>query len=225
MFNNYQTVFIIDHDEQVRQSLVALMRSMDLDFDTFTSATEFLNVYDPMRSGCLVLEAYLPGMSGLELLERINNQVVYMPAIVISTRGDARTVVRAMRAGALDFLEKPCRDQLVKDAVLEALKWDAANRPRLNQIIKVDHRLERLTIGEYDVLEKIADGKSNKDIASDLGVSIRAIEARRAKLMRKMKAKSLADLMRMTMLADFPKSSGSMIQMGGKRLTAKIDSR
>src|SRR3972149_6989601 len=122
MFNNSQTVFIIDHDAQVRQSLAAIMRSMDLDCDTFTSAAEFLNVFDPMRSGCLVLEAYLPGLSGLELLERINDQIVYMPAIVPSARSDARTVVRAMRAGARDFLEMPCRDQPVKDAVLEALK-------------------------------------------------------------------------------------------------------
>jgi two-component system, LuxR family, response regulator FixJ len=223
MFNNSQTVFIIDHDAQVRQSLAALIQSMDQDCDTVTSATEFLNVFDPMQSGCLVLEAYLPGLSGLDLLERINGQVVYMPAIVISARSDARTVVRAMRAGARDFLEKPCRDQLVQDAVREALEWDAANRPRLIQIVKVNHRLEHLTIGEYDVLEKIAEGKSNKVIAGDLGVSVRAVEVRRAKLMRKMKAKSLADLMRMTMLADFSKPSGTNLQAGGKKLTAKID--
>ena len=217
---NDQTVFIVDDDPGVRQSLSSLMRTMDLESEVFGSAREFLDVFDYMPSGCLLLElrpsqshahagrhAHASvGMSGLELLERINGQGVRMPAIVISADGDVPTVVRAMRAGALNFLEKPCRDQLLFEAIQECFKWNAANRRRLVQSVKVAHRLEQLTAGEYNVLKKLAEGKSNKSIAVDLSISVRAVEVRRSKLMRKMKAHSLAELIQMAMLASLPKS-------------------
>ncbi len=156
-------------------------------------------------------------MSGLDLLERINNPMVCMPAVVISAHGDAPTVVRAMRAGALNFLEKPCRNQMLWESIQECFRWDAANRRRLVQLAKVHRRLERLTQGEYDVLNQIMEGKSNKAIAADLCVSVRAVEVRRSKLMKKMKADSLVDLIRMTMLSSFPKNEGFI-----KRTTNKI---
>ena len=105
--NNDSTVFIVDDDPGIRQSLTSLMRSIELESEAFASAKEFLNVFDPMQSGCLLLDVRLPGMSGLELLEHINKQDVCIPAIVISAHGDVPTVVRAMRAGALNFLAKP----------------------------------------------------------------------------------------------------------------------
>jgi two-component system, LuxR family, response regulator FixJ len=206
--NNDSTVFIVDEDAGIRQSLTTLMRSMDLETAVFPSAVEFLDAFHPMHPGCLLLDVSLPGTNGLELLEHINSQAVCMPAVVISAESDVPTVVRAMRAGAFNFLEKPCRDQALFDSIQECFKWCAANRRRLVQSSRVRRRLERLTQGEYDVLGQIMEGKSNKAIAADLCVSIRAVEVRRSKLMKKMKADSLADLIRMTMLTPFPKDEG-----------------
>jgi two-component system, LuxR family, response regulator FixJ len=192
------TVFIVDDDPAIRQSSISMMRSMDLEAEDFSSAKEFLEAFDPVRSGCLLLDLRLPDMSGLELLERINKQIVCMPAIVISANAKAPIVVRAMRAGALNFLEKPCSDRFLRTAIHEAFEWDAVNRRRLVRLVKVCRRLENLTSGEYSVLEKILEGKSNKKIAADLNVSVRAVEVRRAKIMRKMRAESLVNLIRMT---------------------------
>jgi two-component system response regulator FixJ len=203
--NSDSTVFIVDDDQGVRQSLTALMRSIDVESEAFASANEFLNVFDPMQSGCLLLDVRLPGMSGLELLERINRQFMCIPAIVISAHADVPTVVRAMRAGALNFLEKPCRNQMLLEAIQEGFKWDKANRRRLAQLSKIRHRLEHLTPGEHGVLEKLLEGKSNKTIAADLSVSVRTVEVRRSKLMQKMKADSLAELLQMTMSTSLPK--------------------
>jgi two-component system, LuxR family, response regulator FixJ len=203
--NNDSTVFIVDDDPGVRQSLTTLMRSMDLESVAFHSAAEFLDDFDPMQPGCLLLDVSPPGTNGLELLEHINSQMICLPAVVISAEGDVPTVVRAMRAGAFNFLKKPCRNQSLLESIQECFKWSAANRRRLVQSAKVHRRLERLTQGEYDVLAQIMEGKSNKAIAADLCVSIRAVEVRRSKLMKKMKAGSLADLIRMTMLIPIPK--------------------
>jgi two-component system, LuxR family, response regulator FixJ len=202
--NNDSTVFIVDEDPGIRQSLTSLMRSIELESESFASAKEFLNVFDPMQSGCLLLDVRLPGMSGLELLEHINKQDVCIPAIVISAHGDVPTVVRAMRAGALNYLAKPVRNQVLLEAIQEGFKWDKANRRRLVQLTKIRHRLEHLTPGEYGVLEKLLEGKSNKNIAADLSVSVRTVEVRRSKLMQKMKANSLAELIQMTMSTSFP---------------------
>ncbi|MGA2796848.1 MAG: response regulator [Thermoguttaceae bacterium] len=206
--NNDSIVFIVDDDAGIRQSLTSLMRSLDLETAVFNSAVEFLDAFNPMQSGCLLLDVSLPGTCGLELLEHVNSQMVCMPAVVISAEGDVPTVVRAMRAGAFNFLEKPCRNQALLESIQECFKWGAANRRRLVQSAKVRRRLERLTQGEYDVLGQIMEGKSNKAIAADLCVSIRAVEVRRSKLMKKMKADSLADLIRMTMSIPFPKDEG-----------------
>ncbi len=216
--NNDPIVFIVDEDPGIRQSLTSLMRSMDLESAAFHSAVEFLDVFNPIQPGCLLLDVSLPGANGLELLEHINSQVICIPAVVISAEGNVPTVVRAMRAGAFNFLEKPCRNHVLLESIQECFKWVAANRRRLVQSAKVRRRLERLTQGEYDVLGQIMSGKSNKAIAAGLCVSIRAVEVRRSKLMKKMKADSLADLIRMTMLIPFPKDEG-FIKPAADRIT------
>lgn len=211
--NNGQTVFIVDDDPGVRQSLSALARSMELDSEDFGSAIDFLDVFDPMRSGCLLLDVCLPGMSGLELLEHINHKGICIAAIVISAHGDVPTVVRAMRAGAINYLEKPCRDELICEAIQEGFKWDAANRRRIVQLTRVCRRLDHLAPGEYDVLERIMEGKSNKNIAADLCVSVRTVEVRRSKLMKKMRAHSLAELIRMTTLTSYHRPEAEVEKM------------
>jgi two-component system, LuxR family, response regulator FixJ len=199
---NSPTVFIIDDDPAVRQSLTVLMRAMRLHAEAYESAQAFLDAFDPSRPGCVLLDVRMQGMSGLGLLEEFSRQEIPLPAIVMSAYGDVPMVVRAMKAGALNFLEKPCRDQQLWEAIQEALQWDSAHRRQTALRSKVRHRLERLTTGEHDVLRLLADGKSNRAIAADLNLSVRTIEVRRAKLMKKMKAESLAELIRLTLAAD-----------------------
>ena len=122
------TVFIIDDDPAVRQALTVLVRSMHLRAEAYESAQQFLDTFDSTRPGCLLLDVRMPGISGLELLERLSRDDLRLPAIVMSAYGDVPMVVRAMKAGALNFLEKPCRDQQLWEAIQEALKWDAAHR-------------------------------------------------------------------------------------------------
>jgi two-component system, LuxR family, response regulator FixJ len=196
------TVFIIDDDPAVRQSLTVLVRSMRLRAEAYESAQQFMDAFDPARSGCILLDVRMPGVSGLELLEQLSRHEVRLPAIVMSAYGDVPMVVRAMKAGALNFLEKPCRDQQLWEAIQEGLKWDAAHRQHLLLRGKILGRLQRLTPGEHEVLQLLIDGKSNKIIAAELNLSVRTIEVRRAKLMKKMKAESLAELIRLTLSAD-----------------------
>ncbi len=196
------TVFIIDDDPAVRQALTVLVRSMRLQAESFDSAQQFLDAFDPAKPGCLLLDVRMPGISGLGLLEQFSREDIPLPAIVMSAYGDVPMVVRAMKAGALNFLEKPCRDQDLWEAIQEALKWDGQHRQRLALRSKVRNRLQRLSAGEHDVLRRLVEGKSNKEIAGELNLSVRTIEVRRAKLMKKLKADSLAELIRLTLTAD-----------------------
>jgi two-component system, LuxR family, response regulator FixJ len=196
------TIFIIDDDPAVRQALSVLVRSMHMRAETYESAQQYLATFDPSRPGCLLLDVRMPGTSGLELLEQLNRAEVRLPAIVMSAYGDVPMVVRAMKAGALNFLEKPCRDQQLWEAIQEGLRWDAAHRQQMAMHTKALHRLNRLTPGEHEVLQQLVEGRSNKVIAEDLGLSVRTIEVRRAKIMTKMKAESLAELIKSTLSAD-----------------------
>lgn len=199
---NEATVFVIDDDPAVRQAFTVLIRSMHLRVEAYESAQHFLDNFDSTRPGCLLLDVRMPGVSGLELLEQLGQDNVRLPAIVMSAYGDVPMVVRAMKAGALNFLEKPCRDQQLWEAIQEGLKWDASHRQHILLCTKVLRRLQRLTPGEHEVLCLLIDGKSNKIIARELNLSIRTIEVRRAKLMKKIKAESLAELIRLTLTAD-----------------------
>ena len=203
------TIVIIDDDPAVRQALTVLVRSMRLQAEAYESAEAFLNRYDSTRPGCLLLDVRMPGISGLELLEHLSHNEVRLPAIVMSAYGDVPMVVRAMKAGALNFLEKPCRDQQLWEAIQEGLRWDAVHRQHVVLCTTVLHCLQRLTSGENEVLQLLIDGKSNKTIASELGLSVRTIEVRRAKLMKKMKAESLAELIRLTLSATPPHRKGA----------------
>jgi FixJ family two-component response regulator len=196
------TVFIVDDDPAVRQALMALVRSMRLRAETYESAQQFLDAFDASRPGCMLLDVRMPGISGLGLLERFNREEITLPTIVMSAYGDVPMVVRAMKAGALNFLEKPCRDQQLWEAIQEAIKWDAEHRERMALRTQVRHRLQRLSRGEHDVLALLIDGKPNRIIAAELNLSVRTIEVRRAKIMDKMKADSLAELIGLVLSAD-----------------------
>ena len=197
------TVFIVDDDSTQRQALTEQVGAMHLRSETYRSARAFLEMCDTSKPGCLLLDVRMPDISGLELLEQLVHDETPLPIIIVSAHGDVPTVVRAMKAGALNFLERPCRDQELWEALQEALRHNKENRERMMHKVVVRRRMARLAPGERQVLARLVDGKSNKAIATELGLSVRTIEVRRAKLMRKMKAKSLAELVRLALSAEF----------------------
>lgn len=194
------TVFIIDDDPDARRVLGALVASMRLEARAYASAGEFLGAYDGSAPGCVLLDIRLPDISGLDLIERFRQQGIHLPVIVVSAHGDVPTVVEAMKAGAVDFLERPCREHQLWKSVHEAIRRDAESRKRLARQRAVRSRLARLTEGEQDVLRRLVAGETNRQIADELGLSVRTIEVRRSKVMRKMKANSLAHLVRLALL-------------------------
>ncbi len=196
------TVFVVDDDQDVRDSLASLFRSVNLPTETYGSAREFLEKCEDARSGCLVVDVRMPGMSGLELLEQLNLKGIALPSIVVTGYGDIPMAIRAMRAGAIDMIEKPFRDQTLLERVQQAISLDSKKRKDWVRKETVRQRMARLTRGEREVMEMVASGLSNKDIAERLGLGCKAIEARRAKVMAKMEADSLAQLVRMVMLTE-----------------------
>lgn len=195
-------VFIVDDDEGVRSSLRLLLKSVGLVPSALASAREFLDKYDPAQPGCLVLDVRMPEMSGLELQEQLNLKGAVLPVIFITGHGDVPMAVEAMQAGACDFLQKPFRDQDLIDRIQRALDKDRTNRAALEERTLIRERLLSLTPREREVLAMVTSGKANKIMAADLGVSQRTIEIHRARVMEKMSAASLAQLVRMVMDLD-----------------------
>src|ERR1700758_626257 len=193
------TVFVVDDDEAVRSSLRLLLKSVGLAATALPTAQEFLAKYDPQQPGCLVLDVRMPGMSGLELQEQLNVRGAMIPVIFITGHGDIPMAVEAMQQGAFDFLQKPFRDQDLIDRIQRALEKDRASRAALNERSLIRERLESLTPREREVLTLVTSGKPNKIMAADLGVSQRTVEIHRARVMEKMGASSLAQLVRMIM--------------------------
>ena len=193
------TVFVVDDDEEVRNALKLLMESVGLQAETFASAQEYLDQFQPQRAGCLVLDIRMPGMSGLELQERLAKEPLHPPIVVITGHGDVPMAVRAVQAGASDFIEKPFRDQVLLDSVHRAITQDAERRGEASRIADIRARMDRLTPREKEVLELVMAGNRNKIIATKLHVSQSTVEAHRAKVMEKMEAKTLSDLMRMVL--------------------------
>ena len=199
MSNSASTIFIVDDDTQVRQALALLMESVGLQVQTFPSADAYLENFDPESPGCLILDVRMPGMSGLELQARLAAEIMHPPVIVITGHGDVPMAVRAVQAGAVDFIEKPFNDQALLDSVHRALDTDARQRGRASKLAEVKARLASLTPREQQVMKMVVAGKRNKVIALDLSVSQSTVEAHRAKVMEKMQAQSLSELMRMVL--------------------------
>jgi RNA polymerase sigma factor (sigma-70 family) len=193
------TVFVVDDDEGVRNSLRFLLKSVGLTTRALASAGEFLEAYTHNQPGCLVLDVRMPGMSGIELQQQLNLRGAAIPVIFITGHGDIPMAVEAMQHGAFDFLQKPFRDQDLIDRIQRALERDARNRSALAQHERIRERLESLTPREREVLTLMTRGKPNKVMAAELGVSQRTVEIHRARVMEKSGANSLAHLVRMVM--------------------------
>lgn len=196
------TVHVVDDDDAVRSSLRLLLKSAGLPTIAHASAQEFLAAWDGDQPGCLVLDVRMPGMSGIELQAELNQRGAIIPVIFISGHGDIPMAVEAIQHGAFDFLQKPFRDQDLIDRVQRALASDAEHRQLLQQRETLRQRLESLTPREQEVLELVTQGKANKVMAGDLGVSQRTVEIHRARVMEKMGAQSLAQLVRMVLELD-----------------------
>lgn len=189
-------VYVVDDDEAVRDSLTLLLKAVGLASQTFSSAAEFLNDYDPEQHGCLVADIRMPGMSGLDLQDELNRGGAQIPLIFITGHGDVPMAVDAMKSGALDFIEKPFRDQDLLDRVQQALAWDKERRIENLKTLAIRERLATLTPRETEVMECVVQGQANKVIAMDLGVSQRTVEIHRARVMEKMAVRSVAKLVR-----------------------------
>ena len=197
VINARPAVFIVDDDAAVRDALKFLLRSVGHPVEGFASALEFLDAYRDDRPGCLVLDIRMPGMSGLELQEQLVERRSILPIIFITGHGDVPMAVEAMQSGAMDFIQKPFRDQDLIDRINQALEKDAKNRAALGELNLIRERLASLTPREREVMDLVVHGKANKVIAGDLDLSQRTVEIHRARVMEKMQASSLAHLVRM----------------------------
>jgi two-component system response regulator FixJ len=193
------TVFVVDDDSAVRDALRFLMRSVGLTVEAFSSAAEFLDAYRDDRAGCLVLDIRMPGMTGLELQDKLIERRSILPIIFITGHGDVPMAVEAMQAGAMDFIQKPFRDQDLLDRIHQAIDKDAKTRQSLGELAAIRMRLASLTPREREVMDLVVHGKANKVIAGDLDLSQRTVEIHRARVMEKMEASSLAHLVRMVL--------------------------
>lgn len=196
-----QTVFIVDDDASIRGAMEMLLSTVPFACASCDSAEAFLAAYTPERAGCLLLDIRMPGQSGLELQEKLQELGCLMPIIFITGHADVPVAVEAMQKGAFDFIEKPFRDDEIIEKIELALASDRETRTRLAERTDIEERIARLTRREREVMDLVVSGKPNKIIAYELGVSQRTVEIHRARVMEKMEARSLAELVRMTLAA------------------------
>ncbi|MDD5300375.1 MAG: response regulator [Gallionella sp.] len=192
------TVFIVDDETAILHTLTRILKQAGLNTKTFISAETFLAQHDPEQHGCLLLDIFMPGMTGLELQKLLKERHSQIPVIILTGYGSVSMAVDAIKGGAIDFIEKPFENEQLLDSVWHAIETDARNRHALQHRIRITQRLEKLTAREREVMNLMIEGKSSKAIACLFGVSVRTCELHRARVMAKMEADSLADLVRMT---------------------------
>jgi FixJ family two-component response regulator len=196
---NEGKVFIVDDDPDLRATLVDLVESEGLHAEGFASAAEFLDAGKKSGDGCLVVDIHMPGMDGLELQRQLKDQRVGIPVIVVTGRGDVPKAVQALKAGAIDFIEKPFSGELVLGCIHQALEIGQRIREKEEFLTGAQRNLDRLTAREREVLDRLVVGDSNKMVAAHLEISPRTVEVHRARVMEKMQAQSLSHLVRMAL--------------------------
>jgi len=197
MENATPVVFVVDDDEAICRSLALLIEDIGLKAETFVSAQHFLSAYDPAQPGCLVLDVRMSGMSGLELQSRLNELGLQIPTIIMTGHGDVPMAVEAMKAGALDFVEKPFRDQVMLDSIQKAIAVDREKRDQEKQHKDFRSRLAQLTQREQQIMDLLIAGKANKVIAFELGISQKTVDFHRSNVLGKLGVNSVVDLVRL----------------------------
>ncbi len=200
--NRKTTVFLVDDDATVRDALSLFLEASGLVVSAYASAREFLRHYQPSWPGCMVLDIRMPGMTGLELQKVLKQRQIEIPIIFLTGHGDIPMSVKALKGGAVDFIEKPFKDEVLLDRIREAIAIDAHRRKITAQKMKIMHRYVQLTRREKQVLTYVISGLSNKEIAKKLHVSHRTIDVHRARIMNKMEASSLPELVNLTTICD-----------------------
>src|SRR5215472_410713 len=196
------TVFLIDDDPSVRDSLTLLLSLKGLGTQAFANAESFIDTYRPERSGCVLTDLRLPVMTGLELQAALRERQIDLPVVVLTAHGDVPTARAALKNGAFDFIEKPVDDAMLLEVLRNALRVERQRRAAATARSDTDRRLERLTEREREILALIAAGHPNRDVAAQLGISPRTVEVHRARIMEKLECRSLAELIRMSRAAD-----------------------
>ncbi len=203
-------VYVVDDDADMRESLCWLLRTVGLSATAFASARDFLGAFHPSGPSCVILDVRMPGTSGLELLEEMTRRNWRSPVLFVTAYADVPMAVRAMKSGAVEFIEKPFNGQALLEKVQQAIRDDAERLNRDAATETVRSRLESLTDKEKEVLQLIQEGRPNKEIAAMLTITPRAVEMRRAGLMKKLNARSLPELMRMTLGTDANSATSSI---------------
>ncbi len=191
------TVFLIDDDQAVRDAVALLLQTGGLAVETFASATDFLEAGVAQRPGCLVLDVRMPGLSGLDLQKQLRTGGYRTPIIFMTGHGDIPMAIRAMKAGAFDFIEKPFQGQALLARIQEALAFDVRERRRQAYRTEAAARVALLSPREREVLDRVVEGQYNKVIAAELGISLSTVEIHRKRVMEKLQAESLSDLIRL----------------------------
>ncbi len=197
MSTSEPTVSVVDDDHAVRRFLCGLIASVDIPVEAYASARDFLDSYEAGRAGCLLLDIRMPGMSGLELQQELDRRAIDLPVIILTGHGNVQVAVNAMKAGAVDFVEKPFNNELLLDRIQRALSDSVKVREIRLEQEKIKARMARLTPREREVLERVIAGDTNKGVARRLGISDKTVELHRSRVMEKMKAGSLAALVKM----------------------------
>lgn len=204
MTSQTPTVFVVDDDLSVREALSSLIRSVALNVETFASAREFLQHPRPSGPTCLILDVRMPGLGGLDLQHELAKTGIQVPIIFLTGHGDIPMAVRAMKAGAIEFLSKPVRDEDLLDAIRQALAQDAVSRKERARVEEIRERYNTLTPREREVMARIVKGALNKQVAIELGIAEITIKVHRHNIMRKMQARSLVELSKMFDRLDLP---------------------
>ena len=200
-------VFIVDDDEAIRRSSSLLLETVGIKTETFTSCEEFLNAYDPAQAGCLVLDVRMRGMSGLELQAKLKADRVDIPVVIITGHGDVPMAVKAMQNGAIGFIEKPFRDQVLLDNVQKAIELETQVRRERIKRTDIEAKLALLTKREREIMDLLITGKANKMIAHELGISHKTVDFHRGNILEKMGVDSVVELLRLTQKLDLPKQN------------------
>lgn len=197
--SNEPIVYVVDDDQAMVESLSWIIESVGLKAKAYTRAQEFLDEYDPVQHGCILLDVRMPGMSGPELQTKLNAIGAALPIIFISGHGDVPLAVRVMKAGAIDFLTKPFNDQILLESINKALRVDKTNREKLQESAQAEAKFALLSPREVQVLQGIVSGKQNKVISAELNISLKTVEAHRASVMKKMSVKSVPELVKLVL--------------------------